>query len=310
LRSSKTHCMKVSICIATYKRSARLAVLLEDLAKQERRADQVVIIDNDATGSAREVVEEFRAAAPPFAIDYDIQPVRNIALTRNRSVELAGGEWLAFIDDDERAPPAWLRQLFEAVEHYQADGVLAPVIPIVPDDAPDWIRRGRFYDFARQPTGVPVPLNCMRFGNVMLRGDQVRALRPPFNPVFALGSGEDSDLLVRLCRRGAKIVWCDEAIVTEPIEPKKLSLRWLMLRSESGGQDFGQKTVAGEYGPIGRTGRMLFFARVFAQMCAAAAMAGLLVPIGRHRAAQWLIVASANFGKLSVLWGRRSSAWA
>jgi succinoglycan biosynthesis protein ExoM len=302
--------MKVSICIATYKRSARLALLLEDLAKQERTADQVVVIDNDAAGSARDAVEAFRGAGSPFAIDYDIQPLRNIALTRNRSVELARGEWLAFIDDDERAPPAWLRQLFEAVERFQADGVLAPVIPIVPDDAPDWIRRGRFYDFARQPTGVPVPLNCMRFGNVLLRGEHVRALRPPFNPFFALGSGEDSDLLVRLCKRGAKIIWCDEAIVTEPIEPKKLTLRWLLLRSESGGQDFGQKTVSGEYGLIGRGGRMLFFTRVFVQMCAAAALAALSCPIGRHRAAHWLIVASANFGKFSVLWGRRSSAWA
>jgi succinoglycan biosynthesis protein ExoM len=302
--------MKVSVCIATYKRSARLGVLLQDLARQELIPDHVVIVDNDATGSARGVVDAFRAAGAPFAVDYDIQPQRNIALTRNRSVELARGDWLAFIDDDERAPSAWLRQLFEAIDRYQADGVLAPVVPIVPDDAPGWIRRGRFYDFPRVPSGEPVPLNCMRFGNVLLRGDLVRAMRPPFNPIFALGSGEDSDLLVRLCKRGAKIVWCDEAIVTEPIEPKKLSLRWLLLRSESGGQDFGQKTIAGEYGPIGLGGRVVFFARVVAQLCAAAALAALSYPAGRHHAAHWLVIASANFGKLSVLWGRRSSAWA
>jgi succinoglycan biosynthesis protein ExoM len=302
--------MKTSICIATYKRSARLGVLLEDLARQEHAAEQVVIVDNDAVGSAREVVEKFRASGAPFEIDYDIQPLRNIALTRNRSVEMARGEWLAFIDDDERAPPGWLRQLFEAAEKYQADGVLAPVLPLVPEDAPGWIRRGRFYDFTRQPTGVPVPLNCMRFGNVLLRGGQVRAMQPPFNPRFALGSGEDSDLLVRLTQRGAKIIWCDEAIVTEPIEPKKLSLRWLLLRSESGGQDFGQKTVAGEYGAIGALQRWSFFARVLMQLCAALLLAALSLPVGRHRAAHWLVTAAANFGKLSVLWGRRSSAWA
>ncbi len=302
--------MKVSVCIATYRRSERLRALLEDLARQDRIPDQVVIVDNDAHGSARDAVEGFLRAGAPFSIDYDIEPQRNIAMTRNRSVELATAEWLAFIDDDERAPSSWLRQLLEAIDKYHADGVLAPVVPIVPDDAPSWIRRGHFYDFARHPSGVPVPLNCMRFGNVLLRGDQVRAMQPPFNPVFALGAGEDSDLLVRLSRRGAKIIWCDEAIVTEPIEPKKLSLRWLMLRSQSGGQDFAKKTIAGEYGPIGIGGRVVFFTRVAAQLCIAMGLSALSCFAGRHRAAHWLVIASANLGKLSVLWGGHSSAWA
>ena len=58
-----------------------------------------------------------------------MQPERNIALTRNRTVSLADGDWLAFIDDDERAPESWLQQLLEAATAHGADGVLAPVEP-------------------------------------------------------------------------------------------------------------------------------------------------------------------------------------
>ncbi len=42
-----------------------------------------------------------------------------------------------------------------AAEQYGADGILGPVDPVVPSDAPDWIRRGRFYEFPRMADGYP-----------------------------------------------------------------------------------------------------------------------------------------------------------
>jgi succinoglycan biosynthesis protein ExoM len=302
--------MKVSVCIATYRRSERLAVVLEDLGHQQHLPDQVVVVDNDATGSARAVVERYCAAGARFPIEYEIQPERNIALTRNRTVALARGEWIAFIDDDERAPQTWLRQLLDSATGNAADGVLGPVEPQVPTHAPAWIRRGRFYDFPRMRTGAQVPLNRMRFGNVLLRGALLRAEPGPFDPAYGLTTGEDGDLLVRLAKQGAKIIWCDEAIVWEPIEPKRLSLRWLLYRALSGGQEFARQTVRGRYGPIGRFGKAGFFVRALLQLLIAAALALICWPAGRHRAAAWLMKASANLGKLSVFWGWRYRAYA
>src|SRR5262249_40182930 len=162
-------------CIATYQRRESLAAVLEDLLHQEAMPHQVVVVDNDASGSARTIVDRYRAFVPPFRVDYDIQPRRNIALTRNRTVALAVGDWLACVDDDERAPSTWLRQLLEAAARYQADAVLGPVEPEVPEWAPGWIRRGRFYDFPRLRTGTQVPLNRMRLGNALFNGMCLRA---------------------------------------------------------------------------------------------------------------------------------------
>jgi succinoglycan biosynthesis protein ExoM len=301
---------KISVCIATYRRNAQLGAVLDDLKRQQRLPDQVVIVDNDAAGGARPVVEQFRAAGAPFVIDYDIQPEPNIALTRNRTVELARGEWLAFIDDDERAPEQWCERLVHAARIYEADGVLAPVEPQVPPSAPAWIRRGRFYDFPHQPNGAAVPLNCMRFGNVLLRAAPLRALAGPFDPRFGLRAGEDVDVLVRLARQGATIVWYEDAPVFEPVEARRLSLRWLLLRALSGGQGFARATVGGFFRPIGLAGRCLFFLRALAQLIVAAGLAVLSVPFGRHHAAAWLIKAYANLGKLSVLWGWQYRAYA
>lgn len=293
----------VSICIATYRRNERLRALLADLKQQDRPPEQIVVVDNDAQGGARTVVEEFRRPGCAVRLDYDVQPQPSIALTRNRTVELATEQWLAFIDDDERAPKEWLKRLLEAAEAYAADGVLAPVEPQVPITASPWLRRGNFYDFPHQRTGAPVPLNCMRFGNVLLRAERVRAEPGPFDPTFGLMAGEDGDLLVRLARKGAHIVWSEDAPVFEPIEAKRLSLPWLLQRALGGGQGYARAVLAGHYRPISALGRALFYARALVQMLLAAALAALTWPFGRHHAAAWLIKAYANLGKLSTLWG-------
>jgi succinoglycan biosynthesis protein ExoM len=300
---------QVSVCVATFRRNERLRSVLEDLARQDRLPNQVVVVDNDPAGGARPVVEQYRTSGAPFRVDYDVQPEPNIAITRNRTVQLAAGDWIAFIDDDERAPREWLRELLHAAEIFHAHGVLAPVEPQVPPTAPGWIRRGRFYDFAHQPEGALVPLNCMRFGNVLLRADRLRAEVGPFDPRFGLMAGEDVDLLVRLAHKGAKVVWSEKAPVFEPVEPKRLSLQYLALRALSGGQGFARYTLDGGYGAIGWGGRILFLFQALLQLIVAALIALVALPFGRHHGAAWFIKASANFGKLSVLWGWRYRAY-
>lgn len=295
--------MEISLCIATYRRPERLAALLNDLVLQAYAPAEVIVVDNDAGGSARAVVERRRELGVPFPIHYDIQPLQNIALTRNRTIELAHAEWLAFIDDDERAPPDWLGELVAVATRYGVDGVLGPVAPVVPADAPAWIRRGTFYEWPRMTTGSVIPPNRLRFGNVLLRGSFLRRDAAPFDPAYGLTGGEDGDLLGRLVQRGMRIIWSDDAVVHEPVEAARLNLRWLLLRGLRGGQDFARHTLSGSYGRVTGMVRARLFLRAVIQLPVAASMTIVMWPFGAHRAARWLIRASANLGKLSVLWG-------
>lgn len=295
--------MNISVCIATFRRPGRLGALLDDLMLQSNAPSEIVIVDNDSAGSARTVVDRRRALGSTCPLRYAIQPLRNISITRNATVALATGEWLAFVDDDERAPSNWLATLADTVIRYDADGVTGPVAPGVPDDAPAWIRRGRFYDWARMPTGTIVPLNKLRFGNVLLRGSLLRATPVPFDPAYGLTGGEDGDLLIRLVESGAKVVWCDEGFVHEPVEASRLSLRWLLFRSLRGGQDFARHRLAGRLGAVSAAGRCGFFLRAFGQAVVAAGLALVCLPAGRHRSAYWLFKLSANLGKMSAFAG-------
>ena len=296
--------MNISVCIATYRRPDRLRALLGDLLLQQRLPQEVIVVDNDALRSAQIVVDELCAAGElPFVLRYAVEARKNIAVSRNTSVALAGGDWLAFIDDDERAPVHWLDTLAISAQRFAADGVLGPVQPLLPASAPAWLHRGQFYHWPRMKTGGIVPPNRLRFGNVMLRAATLRTQSPVFDPAYGLTGGEDGDLLARLALGGAQLIWCDEALVNEPVEPARQSLRWLLLRSMRGGQDFARHKLAGRYGPVGSARRARLLGRALMQMMLAGLLALLCLPIGFHLAAHWLTKAAANLGKLSAFAG-------
>lgn len=301
----------ISLCIATYRRQAQLDALLGDLAAQRLRPTQIVIVDNDAAGSARATVDAHRALLADIDVVYDIQPEKNISLTRNRTVEHATGTWLAFVDDDERAPPTWLALLFDTAQRQQADGVQGPVIPTYPAHAPAWIRRGQFYDWARFATNADVPRKSLRLGNFLLSSACLRKHAMQFDPVYGVSGGEDGDLLMRLAAAGARFVWCDEAHVTEPVADNRMQARWILRRALRGGQDYAIHYLSGKvHGKPGVAGRLVFIGRAVLQLAAAALLALVTLPLGRHRAVRWLARAYANYGKLSVLWGARYREYA
>jgi succinoglycan biosynthesis protein ExoM len=298
----------VSVCIPTFKRVDRLELLLDDIAQQTYPCNEIVVVDNDADGSAKALIEQFRqkvcTSHPMLSIKYEIQPIKNISITRNRTIALATGEWLAIVDDDERAPKDWVELLLQAAKKYSADAIIAPVVPVVPDYAVGWIRRGNFYETPRSATtGQQVPRDHYRFGNILLRAAVLRNEPGPFDPAYGNTGGEDGDLLCRLELKGIKLVWSDEAIVKEPVEQKRLSANWLWMRAMRGGQDLARHILKGRYGSIGFFGKAAFSCRAFAQLIAAAILAVIVLPLGRHQSMKWVIKVAANFGKLSYFWG-------
>lgn len=135
----------ITVCICTYQRPALLRRLLEALVAQEtegRFTFSCAIVDNDKAGSARATADEFDG--PHGIVEaYVIEPERNFATVRNRVVGLARGQFVAFIDDDEKPVIGWLRELHGALHRFGADGVLGPVRPYFDSPPPSWITKGR-----------------------------------------------------------------------------------------------------------------------------------------------------------------------
>ncbi len=289
----------ISVCVATYRRPAGLRRLLEGLADQRDPgcAIEIVVIDNDAEGSAAPVVEEVRAERPGLRLVYAVEPQRNIALARNASVRLASGDLLAFIDDDEVPAPAWLAHHARALRDHRCDGVFGPVLPVLPAGAKAWLVRGRFHDRPRHGSGDPVPLDEMRTGNALLHAAVVRSRPGPFDGAFGRTGGEDSELFAALVRRGARFVWCDEAVVQETVPAARTRLGWLLRRAFRGGQSYAlRRRAEGGWG----TGAVLALVGA-ATFLGSPAAAALALPFGRHRAVWCLRKGASGLGKVLAM---------
>jgi succinoglycan biosynthesis protein ExoM len=221
----------ISVCVCTYKRPQLLKRSLESICAQ--RTDglftySVVVVDNDSTETARAAVTEMRSGAP-VEIQYCVEPRQNIAHARNKAVENASGDLVAFIDDDEFPIEEWLLTLFRTISVQDVDGVLGPVNPRFEEGTPKWVIDGGFYDRPGHPTGMVLQWRKCRTGNVLLRREVFAAPGAPFNPECL--SGEDQDFFRRKIDEGHQFIWCQEAPVFEVVPPARWNRGFLVRRA-------------------------------------------------------------------------------
>jgi succinoglycan biosynthesis protein ExoM len=221
----------INVCVCTYKRPQLLKRLLTDIAAQDATelfTVSIIVVDNDSLGSAAPVVSDFSATSG-VPIQYCTEPLQNIAVARNKAIENAKGEFVAFIDDDEVPSKRWLITLFEALHKYDCAGVLGPVKPYFDDKPPEWVVSGGFYDRPSYPTGFVIDWKKGRTGNVLLRKTVFDSDAEWFRPQFR--TGEDQDFFRRMMERGHVFVWCHEAMAYELVPPLRWKLTFLLRRS-------------------------------------------------------------------------------
>jgi succinoglycan biosynthesis protein ExoM len=291
--------LQIDVCVATYKRPSQLRSLLNDLQVQQVPAGvtlRIIVVDNDRAASARSVVEEFKSRS--VDVDYYLQPEQNIALTRNTALEQSQGDLIALIDDDESARSDWLATLLAAMNRFEADAVFGPVRGLLSPGSPRWLVEGRFFDRPARVTGSPVVLGGA--GNVLMRASVVRR-KLVFNPAYGLSGGEDTDFFHRLGRTGARMIWCEEALLTEHVHADRLCLQWLLRRGFTVGQIYAD--VVGR--PRRTVGVLLWLGKRSAYALAACLLTLTALPFSRAVAASYAVKAARNVGQVSTVVGYR-----
>lgn len=239
----------ITVCVCTFRRPALLKRLLDGVVAQESSnlfTYSVVVADNDSLESARELVCDM-AKRSGIPIRYCVEPRQNIALARNKAVENAIGEFIAFIDDDEFPGTRWLITLFEACRRHSVDGVLGPVLPQFDEPPPQWVIKGQFYQRPTYPTGYVIDWRKGRTGNVLLSKRIFLGQTQPFNPEHL--TGEDQEFFGRMIEEGYVFIWCDEALVFEVVPPVRWSRKFILKRTLFRGalsridRDFGSAQV-------------------------------------------------------------------
>jgi succinoglycan biosynthesis protein ExoM len=216
----------IVIGVPTCRRPKMLARCLASLAAQrgvEGFDVTVVVASNglDAKHTEAAVVADRYGAA--FLCDQ----VQGIARARNAVLDAATrlkAEWVAFVDDDAVADPAWLSNLMHP--DYRGTPVLMGVnLYVYPEPRPFWAPADD------EPKGYEgQPCKTAYTGNVRFSMALVRAgLR--FDERLRLMGGEDNEFFAAAHARGFEIRRTLRAITREAAHLERLTYRALVYRS-------------------------------------------------------------------------------
>lgn len=228
--------MRVSIIIPTQRRPAGLAAAARSVLAQtgvDPASTELIVADNDAAPSARAFAQELAKNAP-FPVTYLHVPQPGVANVRNGALARARGEWVAFLDDDQEAPPGWLAALLKAQADFAADVVFGPVLARAPHAAP--AHRAYLERFFSRPGPHPAGLLDTYYGcgDSLIRrsamGDQ------PFAAERNQIGGEDDLLFGRMQAQGARFAWAPDAWVHEDPAPQRQRLGYALARAFAYGQ--------------------------------------------------------------------------
>lgn len=237
--------MKVAVVVITYKRPEGLTKLLSRLQQQNLSgtpvADlQIIVVDNDPTGSAAQIVTAAaeRNPVPAIRMTYLIEPRPGIPFARNRGMRhaLADADYFAFIDDDEYPTPSWIRSLLAVAIEFYSDAVQGPVVPIYPDGTPDWIQSSRVFEGWRYADRSQIGEAATN--NVLLRSDFLRRHPIEFDVRMQASGGSDYRFFRQCMGAGMVINWSSKAIVFEDIPRSRTSLGWMVRRQIRLGNTF------------------------------------------------------------------------
>jgi|GEM_PF-2269703 len=123
----------VTVAILTYQRPEAVLRCLLSVLAQERKPNQVVIVDSSENDATQSILAPYIDQVSYLRFKKRlIQPI-----ARNRCLDAATSDIVAFIDDDAVAEPGWVGAIARAFhEHPEAGGVTGPTINATADLVP------------------------------------------------------------------------------------------------------------------------------------------------------------------------------
>jgi glycosyltransferase involved in cell wall biosynthesis len=229
--------MKFSIVVCTFNRSAslrRMLKSLQDLVIPDHITCEVIVVDNHSDDDTRLVVEE---TAKHFTseIRYVFEDKKGLSHARNRGIKEAGGEIIAFTDDDVIADKHWIQNIDRAFKEY-ADAACAggKILPVWEIPRPKWLKPDLYGYLALLDKGdSSAYMDALDIwgANFAVKSEMFKKYglfdtnlgRTPAK----LYSGEEAEFLLRLQNAGEKILYYPLSIIHHHIPACRMSKKYM-----------------------------------------------------------------------------------
>lgn len=198
----------VSIIVPVYNGASVIRANIESLLNQTYPIDryEIIIVDNGSTDETAAIARSY-----PRVVVCEESTIQGSYAARNKALEIARGEIIAFTDVDCIAHQAWIEEGARCLVEQNADAVGGSIQFIFSDNPTASEQWDSLVSLNNEATirnkGVAVTANL--FVNKVLFGT-IGAFRSD------LRSGGDFEWTARVTRSGHSLVYCDAAIVSHP----------------------------------------------------------------------------------------------
>ena len=134
----------ISVIIPVYNNAPYLEACLDSVLAQSLRDIEVILVDDGSDDGSGDLCDDYACRDARVTVIH--QPNAGPSAARNAALDVAQGEFIAFIDSDDVVHHRYLETLLQVIRQSQADVVQAPY-QIVPDSS-----RSRYdAQFLQQP---------------------------------------------------------------------------------------------------------------------------------------------------------------
>jgi len=121
--------MLVSAVVPTFNRSDYVGNAIESIQNQTYRNIEIIIVDDGSTDNTADVVKKY-AATSGMPIKYVYKSNGGLASSRNKGIEHASGDFVAFLDDDDQWLPDAIKSMVDTLVDTGADFVYTPTLEV------------------------------------------------------------------------------------------------------------------------------------------------------------------------------------
>jgi glycosyltransferase involved in cell wall biosynthesis len=254
--------MTISIIICTYNREKYIPQLLESIARQDFPAAdyEIVFVNNNSPDQTAQRCREFQAAHPELNFAYFEELKQGLSHARNRGIDEAKGDILAFIDDDALAHEDYLKNMHAAFQiQMNVFAAGGKILPLYESKRPKWMSRFlepvmSVIDLGSKPKAFPT--NKFPVGaNMMFRKtvfEQVGSFNTDLGRTGKkMLGGEEKDLFYRMRKAEMPVFYLPNVVVSHAVPDERLTENFIRKQALGIGEsekirtkNFGQ----GKYG--------------------------------------------------------------
>jgi GT2 family glycosyltransferase len=244
--------VSVVICAYTEKRwDETLAAVRSIGAQQPAPREIILVVDHN-----RPLYERLRAALPDVMV-VENREARGLSGGRNTGIARAGGEIVAFLDDDAIAEPDWLKFLVDPYNEPDVVGVGGLTHPLwAGGRRPSWFPEEFDWVVGCSYRGLPVtpsPVRNVLGGNASFRRE-VFAVAGGFRSSIGRSASsrplgcEETELCIRLTQRrpGSVLVFDNRAVIWHRVPTERARFGYFLSRCYAEG--LSKALVAGSVG--------------------------------------------------------------